>query len=91
LYGNNDPAAGVPLDSNDSDTSDYQPDFEWARQVGDFPGAWYRYTPDSATFDLLVKSFATAATSSTSMPALRRMKVVFGGQSGTTRALLEMA
>ena len=72
-------------------TRHYQPDFEWARQAGDFPGTWYRCTPDSASFDPLAKSFVMAATSSPSMPALRRMKVILGGQSGTTRAPLEMA
>ncbi|KAH8774420.1 hypothetical protein F5883DRAFT_412757 [Diaporthe sp. PMI_573] len=91
LYGHDDPAAGAPFDSDDSDTSEYQPDIEWARQAGDFPGTWYRCTPDSASFDPLAKSFVMAATFSTSMPALRWMKIVFGGQSVTTRAPLEMA
>lgn len=90
LYGYDDPAAGAPFDSDDSDTSDYQPDFEWARQAGDFPGAWYRCTPDPATFEPLARSFAAAASSPASMPALRRMRIVFGGHSGTTRAPLEM-
>lgn len=90
LYGHDNPAAGAPFDSDDSDTSDYQPDYEWARQAGDFPGTWYRRTPDPAAFEPLARSFATAAISSLSMPALRRMKVDFGDQSSTTRAPLEM-
>lgn len=90
LYGHDDPAAGAPFDSDDSETSDYQPDFEWARQAGDFPGAWYRRTPDPATFGPLAMSFAAAASSSESMPALRRFRVLFGGQGGTMRAPLDM-
>ncbi|KAF6831571.1 hypothetical protein CMUS01_07307 [Colletotrichum musicola] len=76
------------FDSEDSDTSDYQPDFEWARQAGEFPGRWFRLTPNAETFVPLARSFATAVSK---MPALRRMDIHFGGAVASARAPLEMS
>lgn len=75
------------FDSDDSDTSDFQPDFEWSRQSGEFPGRWFRYTPEPETFAPLVTSFVGAVDR---MQSLRRMDVHFGGTATTTRAPLDM-
>ncbi|KAL0932124.1 uncharacterized protein CTRU02_213077 [Colletotrichum truncatum] len=76
------------FDSDDSDTSDFQPDFEWAKQAGEFPGRWFRLTPDSETFVPLARSFAGAVVK---MPSLRRMDIHFGGTATNTRAPLDMS
>ncbi|GKT80623.1 F-box domain-containin cyclin-like protein [Colletotrichum tofieldiae] len=76
------------FDSDDSDTSDFLPDFEWSRLAGDFPGKWFRYTPDTETFVPLARSFICAVEK---MPALRRLDIHFGGSSKETRAPLDMS
>ncbi|KAF9873010.1 hypothetical protein CkaCkLH20_09520 [Colletotrichum karsti] len=76
------------FDSDDSDTSDWQPDFEWAKQAGEFPGRWFRLTPDPETFVPLARSFAEAVAC---MPSLRRMDVHIGGAATNARAPLEMS
>ncbi|KXH34391.1 hypothetical protein CSIM01_00302 [Colletotrichum simmondsii] len=75
------------FDSDDSDISDFQPDFEWSRQAGEFPGRWFRYTPEPGKFVALATSFVGAIDR---MPSLRRMDIHFGGTSTTTRAPLDM-
>ncbi|KAI3535702.1 hypothetical protein CSPX01_11226 [Colletotrichum filicis] len=64
------------FDSDDSDISDFQPDFEWSRQAGEFPGRWFRYTPEPEIFVALATSFVGAVDR---MPSLRRMDIHFGG------------
>ncbi|OHE94155.1 hypothetical protein CORC01_10493 [Colletotrichum orchidophilum] len=75
------------FDSDDSDTSDFQPDFEWSKSSGEFPGRWFRYTPEPDAFSPLATSFVSAVDK---MPSLRRMDIHFGGTTTTTRAPLDM-
>lgn len=71
------PAA--PLDSGDSDTSDWAPEFAWGKEDGDIPVVMFRTTPNDETYVPLWISLARAARCS--MPKLRTMTVNFG--SGT--------
>ncbi|KAK1633487.1 hypothetical protein BDP81DRAFT_433868 [Colletotrichum phormii] len=75
------------FDSDDSDTSGFLPDFEWSRQSGQFPGRWFRCTPESKTFTPLATSFVAAVDR---MPSLRRMDIHFGSTATATRAPLDM-
>ncbi|KAI4596668.1 hypothetical protein KJ359_005010 [Pestalotiopsis sp. 9143b] len=71
------PAA--PFDSDDSDTSDWAPEFAWGKEDGDIPVVLFRTTPNDETFVPLWESLARAARCS--MPKLRTMTANFG--SGT--------
>ncbi|WYZ40816.1 hypothetical protein EsH8_IV_001157 [Colletotrichum jinshuiense] len=87
-YGFDHNESSAAFDSEDSDTSDFQPDFEWSKQAGDFPGQWFRYVPNPETFIPLARSIAGAVAN---MPSLRRMDIHFGGTATVTRAPLDMS
>ncbi|KAH6643399.1 hypothetical protein BKA67DRAFT_587605 [Truncatella angustata] len=67
----------APFDSDDSDTSDWQPEFAWDKLDGEVPPTNFRSTPDPDTFVPLAQSFARAAFHH--MPKLRSMEINFGG------------
>ncbi|ETS87825.1 hypothetical protein PFICI_01653 [Pestalotiopsis fici W106-1] len=66
----------APFDSDDSDTSDWAPEFAWGKEEGDIPVVMFRTTPNDETFVPIWKSFARAARCS--MPKLRNMTINFG-------------
>ncbi|KAK8085379.1 hypothetical protein PG997_006650 [Apiospora hydei] len=82
-----DPEAGIEnddyyrtrrFDSDDSDTSDYAPEFEWDKQDGDVPGIWFRFHPEPP-YSALLQSFADGAVHG--MPKLRSLTVRIGKNS----------
>ncbi|KAK6851400.1 F-box domain cyclin-containing protein [Apiospora arundinis] len=69
-----DPAA---FDSDDSDTSDYAPEFEWEWEDGEIPGIWYRFRPETA-YEALLQSFVDGAGC---MPCLHIFDIHIGRNS----------
>lgn len=66
------------FDSDDSDTSDYAPEFAWDKADGDVPGAWFRFRPEPP-YAALLQSFVDGALHG--MPRLRRFVVRVGRNS----------
>ncbi|KAI5866005.1 hypothetical protein GGS23DRAFT_364140 [Durotheca rogersii] len=66
------------FDSQDSEASDFLPEFEWARLDGDIPYADFRRHPDAATLDPFLVAVARAVVR---MPALRRFECAFSRQA----------
>lgn len=73
--GEEEPAA---FDSDDSDTSDYAPEFEWDKEDGEIPGVWFRFHPEPP-YAALLQSFVEGALSG--MPKLRSFTVKVGRNS----------
>lgn len=62
-------APEAALDSEDSDTSDFLPEFKWAKLDGQVPNFNFRRHPDPEVFDPFVMAMASAAVR---MPALKQ-------------------
>ncbi|KAK7955356.1 hypothetical protein PG988_016050 [Apiospora saccharicola] len=74
------------FDSDDSDTSDYAPEFAWDKEDGLVPGVWFRFRPEPPYYAALLQSFVEGAVHG-GMPSLRSFAVNFGKNS---RAPLEL-
>lgn len=66
------------FDSDDSDTSDYAPEFEWDKEDGLVPGMWFRFHPEPP-YSALLQSLVDGAMHS--MPSLRSFTVEIGKNS----------
>ncbi|KAK7943626.1 uncharacterized protein PG986_012739 [Apiospora aurea] len=73
------------FDSDDSDTSDYPPEFEWDKQDGDVPGTWFRFHPEPP-YSALLQSFADGVVHG--MPSLRSFAVKIGRNSRAPLSLM---
>ncbi|KAK5654039.1 hypothetical protein OQA88_7717 [Cercophora sp. LCS_1] len=62
----------APFDSDDSDTSDWMPEFEWERQNGNKPCIQYRSVPNSNNYVPLLVAMAGAVKR---MPVLKELEV----------------
>lgn len=66
------------FDSDDSDTSDYAPEFAWDKADGDVPGVWFRFRPEPP-YAALLQSFVDGALHG--MPRLQSFTVKVGRNS----------
>ncbi|KAK8048096.1 hypothetical protein PG996_016160 [Apiospora saccharicola] len=73
------------FDSDDSDTSDYAPEFEWDKEDGLVPGMWFRFRPEPPYYVALLQSLVDGVMHG--MPSLHSFTVDIGKNS---RAPLEL-
>ncbi|KAK8007951.1 hypothetical protein PG991_010502 [Apiospora marii] len=66
------------FDSDDSDTSDYAPEFAWDKEDGDVPGMWFRFHPEPP-YSALLQSLVDGVMHG--MPSLRSFTVKIGRDS----------
>ncbi|KAF7535866.1 hypothetical protein G7054_g5003 [Neopestalotiopsis clavispora] len=77
-WDSDDEISPAPMDPEDSDTSDWTPEFAWEKLDGSIPPHTFRSTPDPNTFMPLVSSFADAVAGG-HMPRLRKLEIQLGG------------
>jgi hypothetical protein len=77
-WDSDDDISPAPMDPEDSDTSDWTPEFAWEKLDGLIPPHTFRSTPDPKTFVPLVSSFVRAVAGG-HMPRLQKFEIQLGG------------
>lgn len=84
-----DSSSHAAFNSNNSDTSDFPPQYRWDIEAGEIPDVIFRTTPDPNTFVPLISSFANAVMSH--MPKLESMEIMFGSSTTSSMEIVYLA